>query len=100
MTDDSIGMSATYIKDLEGFTGRAALYRVNPPVEWHDWATEEPRTANFVVVSAASVMFSGPETYLFPADEKGNIVNWTELEGSYRGGLNHTQALRNAGYSV
>lgn len=45
-------------------------------------------------------MFSGPETYIFPADKTGEIVNWSELDGSFKGGLDHEQALVNAGFEV
>lgn len=45
-------------------------------------------------------MFQGPETFLFPADGKGNITSWGELDGSFRGAIDHEQALRNAGYVV
>lgn len=45
-------------------------------------------------------MFSGPETYIFPANEDGKVVHWAELEGSFRGGLDHERALRNAGFEV
>ena len=53
----------------------------------------------FVIVSAASV-FGAYETYIFEADEAGEVTDWGELDGSFKGGLNHEQALRNAGYEV
>lgn len=34
------------------------------------------------------------------ADEQGEILNWSELEGSYHGGLDHERALERAGYEV
>ena len=40
------------------------------------------------------------ETYIFPADEDGNVLDWGELEGSYRGGMDHEEALHNAGYEI
>lgn len=66
-------------------------YRLDPPLDgiYAD-----------VVVSAADVPYSGPETFIFGANEKGEISDWGELPGSYRGGLDHEQALRNAGYTV
>jgi len=45
-------------------------------------------------------MFSGPETYIFPANGNGKVLSFLELEGSYRGGLNHFKALEGAGYVV
>lgn len=82
--------TATFVCDLVGWNGRAKLYRVDPPHEG----------VEHVVVSAVSAPFSGPETYIFPADADGNVTSWLELDGSYRGGLNHVAALVNAGYVV
>ena len=94
--------TATKIKDLEDFTGRAALFRLSQPVAYdYDWDTEQYKSeTEFVVVSATDVMFSGPETYIFPASEDGEIVNWSELDGSFKGALDHELALRNAGFEV
>jgi len=82
--------TAKLIRVLMGFRGNAQLYEMNPPYEHH----------KYVVVSAADVPFSGPETYIFPADEKGTVVDWMEMDGSYHGGLSHQQALENAGYQL
>lgn len=54
----------------------------------------------FVVVSAVCAMFTGPETYIFEADAGGDITSWTELPGSFRGGLDHAEALRGYGYEI
>lgn len=40
----------------------------------------------------------GAETFIFAADEKGNVTRWVELRGSFKGELDHDKALRNAGY--
>ena len=45
-------------------------------------------------------LFSGPETYIFGADAEGNVLRWGELEGSFRGDIDHARALRGAGYTV
>ena len=45
------------------------------------------------VTSTATVMFTGPETYVFPADVLGEIMGWGELAGSLRGTLNHDVAI-------
>lgn len=74
--------------NLEGFTGVAHLYKVNPPHEGH----------NYVIVSATNI--SGPETYIFGANKDGQVLNWVELGGSFQGGLDHAEALRNAGYKI
>lgn len=60
---------------------------------------------SFVVVSAvtpipgaASGEPGGPETYIFEADEDGEIENFDELVGSAQGDLDIAAALRRAGY--
>ena len=84
-------MKAILVKDnLKGFTGHAALYRMEPPLDGHD----------FVIASASILVPTGPETYLFPADAEGNVVSWLEMDGSYRGGLSHAKAFAGVGYSI
>lgn len=85
--------TATEIRDRRRTSGAGAahrLYRLSEPLEGFE----------YVVVSANTVMFSGPETYIFPADASGRIVDWGELDGSFRGDLDHEAALENAGYEV
>lgn len=80
--------TATFVKKLKGFNGDARLYRMEPPHEG----------AEYVVVSAVIAPFSGPETYIFAADADGEVTSWSEMDGSFRGGLSHTEALSGAGY--
>ena len=54
----------------------------------------------YVVVSAVSVPHSGPETYLFPSDQDGDITDWGELPGSQRGTLDTGRVLLDAGLRV
>ncbi len=84
---------ARFIKNLETDNpnvNRQALYRLEPPLD----------SNSYVIVSGANVVFSGPETYIFPATPEGEFVSMGELDGSYRGGLDHYQALAGAGYSL
>lgn len=95
--------TAKFLRDCDGFASSAKLFELSEPVEYdRPWGDDEPpaKTAKYVVVSAAIVPLTGPETYIFPADEEGKIVSWGELDGSYRGGLVHSTALENAGYTV
>lgn len=82
-------------------------YKLDPPMKGQGY--EEDGTAmvyQFVVVSAvvpfADLGFNDlkPETLIFAANEEGKIVDFMDLEGSYRGGLDHEVALQNAGYTV
>lgn len=94
-------MKAEFIKFLDNYTGDARLYKLTTPIIKEGWDEEDPpQTYKYVVVSATVVMFSGPETYIFGADKDGKVLDWCELNGSFRGGLDHTKALENAGYEV
>jgi hypothetical protein len=94
-------MQARKIKDLDGFTGEAVLFELDPPLEEKPWdENDKSERHRYVVVSATTAMMSGPETYIFPATKTGRIKDWGELPGSFRGGLSHEEALRRAGYSV
>lgn len=84
--------TATFVRKLDGFTGDARLYSLSEPIG---------NKYSHVVVSATVVPFGiGPETYIFPADVDGKVIDWGELDGSFRGALDHEQALNDAGYSV
>lgn len=89
--------TATLLKDrLPNFSGHAQLWQLDPPLLGYDKVTSH----EYVVVSGVNAMFSGPETYVFPADADGKVIHWGELDGSFRGEINHEKALRNAGYST
>ena len=80
---------ATKIKNLDGFTGMAALYKLSEPLDGFE----------YVVVSAATV-FGRDETYTFGSNENGEVQDWLELPGSVNGVCDHEVALNNAGYEV
>ena len=88
---------AIFIKSLASGNSHVSqsLYACFPPMTEYNG-----KSYRYVVVSASSVMFSGPETYIFPADKTGEIVDWGELDGSYKGDLSHYEALMNAGYTI
>lgn len=94
--------TATKIKQLKDFTGEAILFQLSEPVAYdYDWDAEQYKSmTQFVVVSATDAMHSGPETYIFPANEQGEVIHWSELYGSFKGALDHDTALRNAGFEV
>lgn len=82
---------ATFIKSRQSGAGAV----------WRHYVLAEPLDGHsYVIVSATVVPHSGPETYIFGADESGEVVDWMELDGSFRGECDHEQALANAGYSV
>jgi hypothetical protein len=81
--------TAKFVRDLENWKSDARLYQLSPPLAGNEYA----------IVSAVCV-FGEPETYIFPADRNGKAIEMLELEGSYKGGLDHGKALENAGYRV
>ena len=91
---------AKLLKDnLRGFSGHAAVYELTPPLVEEDYAGNKKKH-RFVVVSAVVALFTGPETYIFPSTKGGVIKSYGELDGSYRGDMDHAEALKGAGYSL
>lgn len=81
--------TATPIRQLQDWRGNATLYRLSEPLEGNE----------YVVVSGISNEW-GREAYIFAADADGEVLEWGELPGSYRGDISHVEALRGAGYEV
>ena len=89
---------ATLIREhLPEFVGRASLYRIFPEVAYD--ADGVKHTTNYVVVSAVHDHLIH-ETFIFPADESGSVIDWGELDGSLRGTTSHQKALEGAGYKL
>lgn len=89
--------TAKHLTTLTGWHGDARVYELDPPMD------DDPEQWRYVIVSAVDAMFTGPETYIFPAEKQGDVfttVNMLELDGSFKGALDHEQALENAGYKV
>lgn len=87
-------MKAKLIKDhLPNFAGHAALYELDPP-------TKESR---FVVVSAVDLIpipnYRTCETYVFAANENGEVLSWSELAAALDV-KDHAAALKDLGYEL
>jgi hypothetical protein len=93
---------ATFIRQIEGWQGDARLYKVDPPISYSTWEEHEhvDHQTEYVIVSAVNALFSGPETYIFPASLEGKMLSWSELDGSQRGTLCHECVLEDAGYTI
>jgi hypothetical protein len=78
-------MIVIFKQNLDHFAGTAKLWEV---------VGNEGETDHHVVSSAIIVPMSGPECYLFRATAEGTVIAWSELEGSYRGGLCHDTAIK------
>jgi hypothetical protein len=81
--------TATKVKDLDRANAVVALYKLSERLKFY----------NYVVVSSATV-YGEDETYIFGADENGEVIDWIELSGSQRGVYNHETVLNNAGYEL
>ena len=86
--------TATKVRDLDGFAGDAALYKLSEPLASYG---EPENSYEYVVVSAVNSIWA-METYIFGSSETGRISDWLELPGSSRGVYCHKTALENAGY--
>jgi len=86
--------TATFVKDVHGMRGKVKMFRLDPPLSGYGGIE-----ASLALVSAVEVL-GEPETYIFACNEDGKVTEWMELPGSYRGGLSHERALRNAGYDT
>lgn len=84
-------IKATFLKDMSNkFKGEARLYKLDPIWEYDCWG--EVRKIRYIVVSGVANAYMS-ETYIFEADSKGNVLNWTELPGSHGQGINFGLAL-------
>lgn len=93
--------TATLVKDrLEGFRGHAALYRLDPPIEYESERHEHVVVSSVTIPDYGGLGVGGPEAYIFPASPEGKVTGWGELPGSLNGTLDHAEALRDAGYEV
>ena len=91
------GIATLIRRDLPEFVGHASLYGVLPGVAYD--ADVVTHTTNYVIVSAVHDHLIH-ETYIFPADESGSVIDWGELDGSLRGTTSHRKALEGAGYKL
>ena len=87
-------MKAKFIKDMNNFRGEAKLYEVSPNISFGD-----NENTKFIIVSKIDNEF-GQETYIFPANEDGEIKDYCELSGSQKGYISHEEVLRDAGYEI
>src|SRR5574339_1273772 len=100
---------AKLIEPIQGWRGEAYLWKVTPPMEYHETELDEYGGYNDVKHDVEYVISSGvestwdnglPEVYIFPADEHGEVLSWGELPGSQQGTLDHEVVFRNQGYTT
>ena len=91
-------MKATFVADVSAeFNGHAELFKLDTAMRVGD--TKRGRKYNHIVVSAVNSRWT-TETYIFPSNQNGEILDYTELHGSYKGDTNIDRALAYGGYEV
>lgn len=86
--------TAQFIRQCTGWLGDARLYKLSEPVT--DYLGRE---YDYVVVSGVDHTWA-TETFIFPANGEGEVIDMVELDGSFKGAVDHAEALRGAGYEV
>jgi hypothetical protein len=87
-------MKAIFLNDLPDWQGDAKLFKVDPVIRYSGACATD-----HVVVSKVNHAFAH-ETYIFPANSVGEVIDWVELEGSACGEHSHDDVLRSLGYEV
>jgi hypothetical protein len=92
-------ITAKFVKKVNSMRGDARLYKLSEEVEY---GFREKKFTKYVVVSAIGMAFDTgrSETFIFPADSKGEIIDWGEMNGSQSGVEDHELVLKAAGYEV
>lgn len=76
---------AVKVKDLDNSTRGATRVL---------WLVGDGDVAHCVITSAVVAYDTGaPETYVFASDPDGNVTNWMDLPGSFRGDFDHDRAI-------
>lgn len=83
---------AKHIRTLDRGIQIIKLYKLTPALDGYD----------YVVVSAIKRAFdtNRSETFIFGANKKGEIINYSEMGASQRDTTNHEKVLRESGYKV
>lgn len=86
----------------EQFLGIAFFYKLSEPVEYYDYDGADTilKETKFVCVSQVNAFGTGYETFIFPADESGEVVSWGELRGSRRGYISPDALMSELGWEV
>lgn len=86
------GFEITKVKELSNSAAAQWLCKVSPPVKYPSYPDDTLLTTEYIVVSASLI---ANETYIFPSDKYGKVLNWSELPGSFQGALDHLRAISN-----
>jgi len=92
---------AVFIKDVSDkyCWRKSELYYLYEPIIYEG---ENSNVTHYIIVCAESMAINTmiPETYMFPANSSGDILDWVKLSGSQRGICDIEAALLAAGYAI
>jgi hypothetical protein len=92
--------TATKIRDGL-LRGDAVLWQLSKPVNYgYSWDDEEDRGATEYGITSRVANGWAVETYIFPANAEGEVIDWSEMDGSVRGPASHETVIANAGWTV
>lgn len=93
-------IKAKFIRDIKGWKSNVKLYKLSELVVCDPYNGDD--TTEYVVISALDYAFDTgrPETLIFPSDKDGEPFRMLEMNGSYRGGTSHEQAIEGAGWEL
>ena len=77
-------MKVVFVKNLINGPARQKLYAVED--------------GTCIVISGVLAFPTGNETYIFHSNIFGEVINWSELPGSFRGDIDFEKALSDGGY--
>ena len=89
--------TATFVRNVtQGAAINQAVYLLS---ESYTYQREgDLRCWCVLVSSVVAPDHGGEETFIFPSDGEGNVLDWGELPGSQRYTTSHAEVLRGLGY--
>lgn len=91
-------MKAKYVQTIDNGTAIQKLYRLDEPMEYYSFETEENLLTDYILASQIDNIF-GQEVTLFPADAGGNVLDWVEI-GCRRGNPTHEYVMMEYGFVI
>ncbi len=90
-------MFAEFIKNVD-FGNKAELYKIDTPfIQEPRWEGDERIETEYLISSTASIF--GVETLVFPATEKGEVINFGDI-GGRKGLADPATAIEEMGYVI
>lgn len=88
--------TATNLQEHDHITSdqEAKVFKMDPPLEGHNYVLLS-KVNRYVFELDEKII----ETYIFPCNEKGEVLSWLELQGSKKGVHSIDSILEDLGYT-